>query len=220
VGDVSLVPLPSEQPESTCAHCGAALVSDQRYCLTCGQPCSPVRLAFLDVLQGEQAAVAGQQRWASAETIDMSIAGYGPMQVGGAGAWLRRYSGLLGLFSVLLMCLIVGLLVGHWVTQGKSSPGPQIVKIEGLAGLSTSAGAATSTTGAAPAGSSSSAGKANAKQEAEESKEAAKETVKEKAPPPAPVKVSPTKLNKLTHTTGKKHQEEVNALGAQPIETG
>ena len=27
----------------------------QRYCLTCGQPASPVRLAFLDVLQGDQA---------------------------------------------------------------------------------------------------------------------------------------------------------------------
>jgi len=32
--------------------------------------------------------------------------------------------------------------------------------------------------------------------------------------------VSSTKLKKLGSTTGKKHEEEVNSLGAQPIETG
>jgi hypothetical protein len=32
--------------------------------------------------------------------------------------------------------------------------------------------------------------------------------------------VTPAKLKKLSSTTGKKHQEEINALGAQPIETG
>ena len=34
------------------------------------------------------------------------------------------------------------------------------------------------------------------------------------------MKVTPTKLKKLGNTTGKKHEEEINALGAQPIETG
>lgn len=212
---MSLAPVPSEQPGATCANCGAALVADQRYCLDCGQPCSPVRLAFLDVLQSEQAAQGGRQLLAP-DTIDMSALGYGPRA--GTAGWLRRYSGLLGLLSVLLMCLIVGLLVGHWVTQSKAPSGPQVVEIKGLAGLPAGAAAGTSTAPAASASPSSSS--SSAKEEAEESKEAAKETKAEKAPPPAPVKVTPTKINKLTHSTGKQHQEEVNALGAQPIETG
>ncbi|MGD0455811.1 MAG: zinc-ribbon domain-containing protein, partial [Solirubrobacteraceae bacterium] len=73
------MPVPSGQSETTCEHCGAPLLADQRYCLACGQPCSPVRLAFLDVLQGEQSrgALPGPGGWAPG-TIDMSPVGYGP----------------------------------------------------------------------------------------------------------------------------------------------
>jgi hypothetical protein len=215
---VSLVPVPSEQSDATCAHCGAALVADQRYCLSCGQPCSPVRLAFLDVLQAEPAQA--QAGWAPPATIDMSSLGYVPLAPG-AGGWLSRYSGLLGLLSVLVLCLLVGLLVGHWVTQGNRAPGTQVIKVEGLTGAPAVAAASTTPASTTPASTSPAvASKASAKEEAEESKEAAKETKAEKAPPPKPVKVTPTKLKKLSSTTGKQHQEEVNALGAQPIETG
>ena len=217
---MSLVPVPSEQAGATCAHCGAAIVADQRYCLTCGQPCSPVRLAFLDVLQTDPAGGAyGQQSQLAQGAIDVSTIAYGPLPQDGANGWLRRYSGLLGLLSVLLLCLIVGLLVGHWVTQGKSSTGPQVVEVKGLSGLPAAAAATTTPTSATPAAGTSTS-KSSAKEEAEESKEAAKETKAEKAPPPPPVKVSPTKLNKLSTSTGKQHQEEINSLGAQPIETG
>jgi hypothetical protein len=212
------MPVPSEQAEATCANCGAALVADQRYCLACGQPCSPVRLAFLDVLQDQPGR--GQQGWASPSTIEMSAAGYVPVFEQGTGGWLRRYSGLLGLFAVLLMCLLVGLLVGHWVTQGNRTPGRQVVEIKGLAGIPAAAAAASTTSATPPASEASAASKTSAKAEAEESKEAVKETKAEKAPPPKPVTVTPTKLKKLTKTTGKQHQEEINALGAQPIETG
>jgi|NGEPerStandDraft_6_1074524.scaffolds.fasta_scaffold01098_12 hypothetical protein len=212
------MPVPSEQAEATCANCGAALVADQRYCLACGQPCSPVRLAFLDVLQDQPGR--GQQGWASPSTIEMSPAGYVPVFEQGTGGWLRRYSGLLGLFAVLLMCLLVGLLVGHWVTQGNRTPGRQVVEIKGLAGIPAAAAAASTTSATPPASEASAASKTSAKAEAEESKEAVKETKAEKAPPPKPVTVTPTKLKKLTKTTGKQHQEEINALGAQPIETG
>src|SRR5580704_48308 len=130
---MSLVPVPSEQGGANCANCGAALVADQRYCLSCGHPASPVRLAFLDVLQGDQArGAAPGQGWAAHETIDMSPVGYAPIvPEQGAGGWLRRNTGLLALMSVLVMCLIAGLLVGHWVTQSNKAPGPQIVKVEG-----------------------------------------------------------------------------------------
>jgi len=221
---MSLVPVPSEQSGATCASCGAALVADQRYCLACGQPCSPVRLAFLDVLQGDQgrAGAHGQQGWVSQGTVDVGPAGYAPMlQQQGANGWLRRYSGLLNLLSVLALCLLVGLLVGHWVTQGNKAAGPQIVKIEGLSGLpAAAAGTAGATTSTPAASAPAAASKSSAKEEAEESKAEAKETKVEKAPPPKAVKVSPAKLKKLSTTTGKQHQEEVNALGAQPIETG
>jgi hypothetical protein len=217
MSNVSLMPVPSEPAAATCTSCGAALVADQRYCLACGQPSSPVRLAFLDVLQEQpQREGAAPQSWARPDTIELGHSGYVPVFEPGPAGWLRRYSGVLGLFAVLVMCLLVGLLVGHWVTQGNKAPAKQVVEIKGLAGPS--AAAAASPSGAAAV--ETPAAKASAKEEAAESKEAAKETKAEKAPPAKPVTVTPTKLKKLTKTTGKKHQEEINALGAQPIETG
>jgi hypothetical protein len=215
VTNVSLMPVPSEQAGATCASCGAALAPDQRYCLTCGQPCSPVRLAFLDVLQAEPSRAGIQQG-----TVEAGPAGYAivPQQHGAAG-WLRRYSGLLGLLSVLLMCLIVGLLVGHWVTQG-NVPGKQVVEVKGLYSAPAAAATTTPTTAPATVTTPTSSTQSNAKAEAEEAKAEKKETKAEKAPPPPPVKVTPTKLKKLSKTTGKQHQEEINSLGAQPIETG
>jgi hypothetical protein len=212
---MSLVPVPSEQGGATCAHCGAALVADQRYCLSCGEPASPVRLAFLDVLQGQPGAPG-----TGAPTIEMSPAGYVPVgEARGANGWLRRNSGLLGLLAVLVLCLIAGLLVGHWVSQGNKTPAKQVVEVKGLSGLAAAPAAATtaptSTTSTTPA-----QAKSNAKAEAEEAKAEAKETKAEKAPPPKPVKVAPAKIKKLTNSSGKQHQEEINSLGAQPIETG
>ena len=49
----------------------------------------------------------------------------------GPYAWLRRYSGLFGLLSVLLLAIVAGLLVGHWVTQSKA-PSQQVLRVEGL----------------------------------------------------------------------------------------
>ena len=219
MSDVSLLPVPSEQAAAACAGCGAPLVADQRYCLSCGQPCSPVRLAFLDVLQEQSPSGAVvQPGWPVRETIELGAGGYARLEERGANAWLRRNSGLLGLLGVLLACLLIGLLVGHWASQGNKAPGKQVVEIKGLSGLP--AAAATATPSTTAASETPAASKTSAKQEAEESKEAAKETKAEKAPPPPPVKVTPAKLKKLSKTTGKQHQEEVNALGAQPIETG
>jgi hypothetical protein len=215
---MSVASTPPEEAHATCASCGAELVADQRYCLTCGQPASPVRLAFLDVLQGERTASGSHalDGWSGARTIDMGAAGYVPMAPA-PGGWLQRYSGLLGLLSVLVLCLIVGLLVGHWVTHGQA-PGKQVIEVKGLSGAPAAAAATTPASSASKAPSSGAAG--SAKAEAEEAKAEAKETAVEKAPPAAPVKVTPAKIKKLGTTTGKKHQEEINALGAQPIETG
>lgn len=205
------MPVPAEQAGASCANCGAALVSDQRYCLECGQPCSPVRLAFLDVLQAEQSPAAIGQG-----AIEMVPAEYrSAASQQGVSGWLRRNSGLLGLLGVLLLCLLVGLLVGHWVSQG-SAPSKQVVEVKGLS----VAPAATTTTptSTTPTTTTSAPSKSSSKAKAAEAKEKAQEAKIEKAPLAAPVKASTTK--KLNSTTGKKHEEEVNSLGDQPIETG
>jgi hypothetical protein len=209
---VSLVPVPSEQDRASCPNCSAALAPDQRYCLACGQPVSSVRLAFLDVLESD-----AQQPGAQVQTGFVSAA-YAPViePSSDAYAWMRRYSGLFGLLAVLLMSIIIGLLVGHWITQSKSS-GPQVLKVEGLSAgtapaTGTSTGAASTTAAATPAPATSTTA---VKAEAKEVKEA---KAIEKAPLPKPVK-SAAKLQKIGGTTGKKHVEEVNKLGDQPIET-
>jgi hypothetical protein len=218
---MSLVPVPSEHAGSTCAHCGAALVADQRYCLSCGQPASPVRLAFLDVLHGDSAGA--NATGAVPQTLELTPAGFLPASgQGGANGWLRRHSGLLGLLALLVLCLIAGLLIGHWAGQGGTKvPAKQVVEVKGLSGLA-AAPAATSTTPASKTESSAvePSSKTSAKEAAELAKERAKETKAEKAPPPKPVKVAPAKIKKLSTSSGKQHQEEINALGAQPIETG
>jgi hypothetical protein len=219
---MSLAPVPSEG--ATCANCSAALVADQRYCLSCGHPCSPVRLAFLDVLQSER-----QQPHSAGAPFGSLPVAYAPApEPAGTPAWLRRYAPLLAVLSVLLMAMIIGLLVGHWVTQSKT-PSAQVVKIEGLTGALPAASAASTTPAAgasAPAAASpaasSAAGKPSAKAETQEVlKEAKAEKVQAaKVEKAKPVKPNSTKLKKLGSSTGKKHEEEVNALGAQPIETG
>jgi hypothetical protein len=223
VSSVSLVPVPSESPEPTCAGCGASLVADQRYCLSCGQPCSPVRLAFLDVLQSEHSQPAQRsEAWGNPGAIELSRGGYGPVaNEQGLNGWLRRYSGLLSLFAVLAMCLLVGLLVGHWVTQG-NAPGKQVVEVRGLPTAPAAASASPTSTAPAATPGTSTTGTSGAKAEAEEAKEAVKETPAEKAPPPAPVKVQPQTIKKLTNSKGAQHQQEINKLveGGKPIETG
>jgi hypothetical protein len=218
---MSLAPVPSEQPEATpsCANCSAPLAADQRYCLACGQPVSPVRLAFLDVLQAD-----AQSYGVAQAPVGALPPGYAPVIEPTSGAtWtLRRYSGLFGLLSVLLLAIVAGLLVGHWVTQS-GAPSRQVVRVEGLGALAAPAAAASTTPASTTAtttptsATSVKSSKATAKTEAHEAREA---KAIEKAPPAKAVKVTPTKLKKLGSTTGKKHEEEVNSLGAQPIETG
>jgi hypothetical protein len=213
---LSLAPVPSS--DSTCPNCSATLVADQRYCLSCGQPSSPVRLAFLDVLQSEPQGQVAPAYAAPAFA-------YAQAQPSTAGPdWLRRYAPLFAVAAVLLLAMGIGLLVGHWVSQGKSS-GPQVVKIEGLAGVAaapTGAAAATSTT-ATKSTSAASAETQSAKSEAAESKPVPAKVEKKQAATvekAAPVKQSAAQAQKLSKSTGQKHAEEVNELGDQPIETG
>ena len=210
MSSLSLVPVPTEQAGATCTNCGAPLAADQRYCLSCGQAASPVRLAFLDVLERDGV---------SQQTLELSATDYVPAgDARGANAWLRRNTGLLALLGVLVLCLIAGLLVGHWVSQGNKAPAKQVVEVKGLSGLAAAPAAATATPGATTG--SAAEAKESSKEAAEAKAAEAKETKAEKAPPPKPVKVAPAKIKKLTKSTGAQHQKEINELGATPIETG
>lgn len=210
----SLAPIPPEQP--TCEHCGAALVADQRYCLSCGQPVSPVRLAFLDVLQSER-----QLEPSVTTPVAIQPAGRAEDTVG--PAWLRRYAPIFAVCSVLLLALVAGLLIGHWATQSKGSSTPSVlnVHVTGTGGLS----AATTPSSSEAAKETKAAKTAAAKEEKstpteekKEESEARAEEAKHAAPPP-PVKASKTQLSKLDKSTGRKHEEELNKIGTAPIET-
>jgi hypothetical protein len=237
---MDVIPLPTAPADgaatATCAGCGAPLAPDQRYCLACGRPCSPVRLAFLDVLQAEPQTAAMPILGAP-----QAAAGYAaPPDPPGVVGSLRRYSGLFGLLGVLLAALLIGLLVGHWLT-GSSSPGKQVFEVKGLSGLgaaapapaSTAAGGAGTSTGpgssssnghhGASTGSGSSQSHNAAKSEGgvEESSSEEAKAAKEAASPkalPTPSKVSPA-TQKIAHTTGKQHAKEVKEQGDEPIET-
>lgn len=225
---MNVVPIQAPQAQDAgagCPSCGAEVVAGQRYCLACGQPCSPVRLDFLDVLQDaaaeERARTAILPAPATHAPLGYAQAGYpAPDTPAGALGWLRRCSGLLALVGVLLLAGLIGLLVGHW-TRSSNPAGPQVVKIEGGLPLA-SAGAGTAAPGTSPsaattAGASKVAplGKA---QEEKEVKEAEAPTVK--APPPA--KTGSAGLKKLAKSTGKAHQKEIESItaGGKPIETG
>jgi hypothetical protein len=220
---------------ASCAGCGAPLAPDQRYCLACGRPASPVRLAFLDVLQAEPGTAA------TAILGAPSAAGHQPPpDPPGMLGSLRRYSGLFGLLGVLLAALLIGLLVGHWLT-GSPGTGKQVVEVKGL-GVPLAAAAVASPSGSAGTGSGSGSGSSSGNHSSSgstgstqshgaskseggvsetsgEEAQAAKEVKSTKALPAAH-KTSSAALEKLKNTTGKQHAKEVKAaLGNGPIET-
>jgi hypothetical protein len=207
-----------EAPSANCTSCGAELAPDQRYCLACGHPCSPVRLAFLDVLQSEHHSPGAPN------TIMAAPVGYGSVyEPAGSEGWLRRYSALFGLAIVLLLAVLVGLLIGHWVSASKG-PTKSVFEVKGLSGLAAPATAAApaATTAAASTPTPKSSTESSATSKSSEAVESAKEKAETKAPPAAPVKATSNTLSKLSKETGKQHQQEINKLaeGGQPIETG
>jgi hypothetical protein len=211
----SLAPVPAEG--ATCANCSAPLLADQRYCLSCGQPCSPVRLAFLDVLEAERPTQLG------VGPVGSTPVAYPPYLEPPAGpAWLRRYSPLLAVASVLLLALIAGLLVGHWVTQSKTpvASAPEVVKIEGLGGTPlASATGTTPTTSVPPTATGKSSSSAKSEEEKEKAEAKAEEKAEEKTPAKAPAAktLKSTDVSKLEKSHGKQHEAELNKLSTKRI---
>jgi hypothetical protein len=145
-----------------CPGCGAPLAGDQRYCLHCGARRPEARLEFLDVLDADVRA--------RAVPLPAPLAAAAPPP--GLNGRLQAHSGALALGSVLLLTLIVGLLVGHWVTADRtvaaSAPAaPQVIRVEG---------AGTAAAPAAAAGAGAAAGGAAAKTKAKATKKSSAAT--------------------------------------------
>ena len=236
---VTATSIPPAGTGGACPHCGEQVRTGQRYCLTCGRACSPVRFAFLDVLQSEHAAPslglpAGDSLAPATATGSVS-AGPSPSQPRGGRGWLSRNSGALALLSVLLTSGLIGLLVGHWL-KSPTAPAPrqQVVRVEYPNGLPAAAATAPTAASNAPAAGAAhgkakpgGAGHTRAKPAATHESPAAEEreakSIESKpAALPQPVHTKPSSLQKLGATTGRKHREEINKLanGTQPIETG
>jgi hypothetical protein len=148
-----------------CPSCGAPLAGDQRYCLHCGARRPEARLEFLDVLDADvrarQAGAFGGPPAAGVVTTTTT----GPAPVGGVGR-LNAHAGVLAVAALSVLTLLVGLLIGHWVTErdattstnNAAAPAPQVIRVEG-----TAAPSATGATATTPDASDTSATKAKAK---------------------------------------------------------
>jgi hypothetical protein len=199
--------------DEPCAGCGAPLGADQRYCLSCGIPRAGTRLPFLDVLHSE-AASAGVIEHGSqpAALLRMPALGAGrrfgvPQPSGwwdgegGLAARLRENSGLFALLGVLLLALLIGLLLGHWVGGSPqniaSVPTKQVIEVKGLPA------AAVPAAGVAGSSASAAAAEPTASSPAGESTHTA----------PARHASNPT-VSSLAKSTGKEHARAVEkALG-------
>jgi hypothetical protein len=118
-----------ENAVTTCPSCGAPLAGDQRYCLHCGTRRPDARLEFLDVLDED---VLHSRSFASAAAVDQ------PHVVGPPPGRLQAHTGVLALGALLVLTLLCGLLVGHWVTDRRAAtapaaqtPAPQVIRVEG-----------------------------------------------------------------------------------------
>ena len=70
-----------------------------------------------------------------ASALEATPVGYGSPPQDRLGGWVRRNGAIFGLLSVLLLCLIAGLLLGHWASGGAGrGTNTSTVKIEGLSG--------------------------------------------------------------------------------------
>jgi hypothetical protein len=128
-----------ENVVTTCPSCGAPLAGDQRYCLNCGTRHPEARLEFLDVLDADVRA-------RSAPPLPVAVGQ--PNAVAAPGGRLQAHTGVLALGALLVLTLLCGLLVGHWVTDRRTAtaapaaaaPAPQVIRVEGGAGTGTTAG--------------------------------------------------------------------------------
>ena len=222
MSDLSLVPVPTEQAGAT-LRATAARRSSPTSATACPAASRPRRCAWPSSTcsQGRR---RGEPRGAGAADAraDARPATCRSASSRGANGWLRRNSGLLGLLAVLVLCLIAGPARRPLGQPGSKTPAKQVVEVEGPVAASRPRRRRRRRRrrprrrrrrrDRRP--------RRRAKAEAEASEGRSEGNQGRKGAAAEARKVAPAKIKKLTSSSGKKHQEEINALGAQPIETG
>jgi hypothetical protein len=222
----------ADQPAATtggpgpdpCRDCRAPLVPGQRYCLYCGARVPQARLEFLDVLVQDVAGVgAAPPVVGAAGPVPVAVASGG---AGGVNGWLRHHAPLLGLTGIILATLLIGLLIGHWATDGSTdgtparAAAPTVVRVEqpaatGVAATTTAGGDA-AVSGAGDAKASAAAATATKKASSSSSSSGGGAKPAAKAPADA---VSTKALSNLSSQDKEKAIEKAAKKG-QPIATG
>lgn len=132
--DGAAQPIAGAEPAAgteTCAHCGAPLARDQRYCLECGTPRTYLSGMLLERLQAP-----------SKQTPSLPPAQPPPSTMWQRGNVLTLIAGV----GVLLLAMGVGVLIGRSGGSGSSSTSaPQVISLGGV-GAAGAAGASTTPT--------------------------------------------------------------------------
>ncbi|WP_445152558.1 hypothetical protein [Baekduia sp. Peel2402] len=167
-----------------CPACGAPLAGDQRYCLHCGARRPEARLEFLDVLDADVRARQG-----AAFAGPPPAGGFAPAAAphaaapSGVAGRLNANAGLLAVAALLVLMLLIGLLLGHWVTDrnatnngaAAATPAPQVIKVEGTAAPAAASGdSGSGSSDSGGSGSSSSSSSKSSKSKASSSDDTAK----------------------------------------------
>jgi hypothetical protein len=193
-----------------CAHCGAALARDQRYCLECGVPRTYLSGMLLERLR----APAGQAQ-AGQATDAMPPNGalpYGPQA--SSNVWQRgNVLMLIAGIGVLLLAMGVGVLIGRSGSSGSSGTPPpaQVIVASPAAGA-----AGATTTPSTPEATSTTPAKTPSPTPTSKAKPAPSGGVGSVPSKPAP----PSVLKNLhTHSNGESFEQKSKNL-PNVVETG
>jgi hypothetical protein len=187
--------------DEACAHCGAPLARDQRYCLECGTPRTYLSGMLLERLRAPAGQVpTGHAPLGQAQPGQSSQPpnGTAPYGTASSSAWPRNnVLTLIAGIGVLLLAMGVGVLIGR--SGGSSSattPAPQVTVLGAGTTGAASTGAATTPTTSTPEETASSTKKTGSSSSAEK-------TSKAKLAPgvgSVPSKPAPPSVLKSLHT--------------------
>jgi hypothetical protein len=146
---VAMEPVNGTEP---CAHCGAPLARDQRYCLECGTPRTYLSGMMLERLRTPATETHAVHLTPAAAPPNGLVPGAGTGTISFPPAWQRgNVLTLIAGIGVLLLAMGVGVLIGRSGSSGSAGvAAPQVITVPapttGAAGASTTTPEATSTT--------------------------------------------------------------------------
>jgi hypothetical protein len=150
-----------------CSACGAAMASDQRYCVDCGERRGPARVPLMETIaqRSQQAPTPGRpSRRAHMSVNSTLIAGIG----------------------TLLLAMGIGVLIGRSGSTSAKAPPAQVVTVAGAGPAATSPSASQPTSSASPTPTTKAGGGNPAASTPPTSKSPSKKAA---IPPPKPVTV-------------------------------